>query len=205
MTRLSAVLVLVLASSCSKEPEPTASTPAPTVYEPKLTAELVPPAAKGLVLSKSSDADVIAAFGAGETLKDKSIGGTIVVEYNKKPAMHIDLPAKDDMLGGEAWLVPDDAGTPRLSRLELRLKTPGTCAWLETNVGKFDATKWRPGSNRKYGKDGRGIDYTAGSPDGTQPAGLECHPVTHEGVAYESLAYSLETPDGRSMMMNKNP
>jgi hypothetical protein len=205
MSRLCFALTLLVALSCSKEPEPSASTPAATVYEPKMTEELVPPAAKGLVLGKASDADVITAFGAGETLKDKSIGGTINVQYNEKPAMHIDLPAKDDVLGGEAWLVPDDGGTPRLSRLEVRVKTPGTCAWVETNVGKFDATKRRPGSNRKFGKDGRGLEYTAGSPDGTQAVGLECHPSTQDGASFESLAYSLETPNGCSMMMNKNP
>ena len=199
-------LALCLATSCGKdEPSASASAPAPTVYEPKMTAELVPPAAKGLVLGVATDADVTAAFGAGETKKDKSIGGAIVVQYNEKAAMHIELPAKDDVTGGEAWLVPDDGGKPRLQRIELRLKSTGSCAWLETNVGKFDATKSRPGSNRKYGKDGRGVDYTAGTADGTQAVSIECQPVMRDGVQGESVTYSIETPNGRSMMMNENP
>jgi hypothetical protein len=194
------LLLLLVASACSQKGGDSGT----AQYEPKLTAELLPPAAKGLVLGSATDADVAAAFGAGETKKDKTIGGKIVVQYNDKPAMHLDLAVKDDVVYGEAWFVPDDAGKLRLHRLELQLKTTSTCAWLKTNVGKIEATKRRPGSNRKYGADGRGLEYTAGSPDGTQPVSIECHPTTRDGVEVEVLDYSLETSKGRSMMMNEN-
>lgn len=205
MTRPILAFVVLVAACKSEAPAASASTPAPTVYEPKLSAELVAPAAKGLVLGVATDEDVVKAFGAGETKKDKSIGGAIVVQYNDKPAMHIDLPAKDDVLKGEAWLVPDGDGKPRLQLLSLTLKAGEACKWIETNVGKHEASKNRPGSNRKYGKDGNGFELTAGTTDGTAPVSIACHGGNRDGVAIENLEYSVESERGRSMMMNENP
>lgn len=205
MTRLFLAALVLFVACKSDAPASSASTPAPTVYEPKLAAELVPPAAKGLVLGVASDEDVVKAFGAGETKKDKSIGGAIVVQYNDKPAMHIDLPAKDEVLEGEAWLVPDGDGKPRLQLLALTLKAGETCKWIETNVAKDEATKRRPGSNRVYGKDGNGFELTAGTSDGSAPVGISCHGSNRDGVAIESIEYSIESERGRSMMMNENP
>lgn len=200
-----ALVLFVLCAACKSEaPASSASTPAPTVYEPKLSAELVPPAAKGLVLGVATDEDVVKAFGAGETLKDKSIGGTIVVQYNDKPALHIDLPAKDEVIAGEAWLVPDGDGKPRLSMLSLTTKAADTCKWIEANVAKHEASKRRPGSNRVYGKDGNGFELTAGTTDGSAPVGVSCHGGNRDGVATESIEYSIESASGRSMMMNRN-
>jgi len=198
---LLALGLLVLAC----EPE-SASAPAPAPagpkYEPMMSKELVAPAAKGLVLGVATEKDVTAAFGAGEVVKDKSLGGTAQVEYGEAKAMQIVLPAKDDVLGGEAWLVPDASGEPRLSRLAISVKTPGTCKWIDENVGKHEAAKKRPGSNRVFGKNG---EYTAGNHDGTIPVGIECHTVTRDGVAQENLDVSLEAGGGRSMRVNKNP
>lgn len=193
----------LFAAACDGN-EPAAPAPAPEgpKYEPKLAKELVPPAAKGLVLGVATQKEVAAAFGEGAIAKDKSLGGTAEVEYGDAKAMRIMLPAKDDVLGGEAWLVPDAGGEPKLSRLSLSLKTPGTCKWIEDNVGKHEAAKKRPGSNRVFGKNG---EYTAGNHDGTIPVGVDCHTVTRDGVAQENLEMSLEPGGNRSMKVNENP
>ena len=164
--------------------------------------ELVAPAAKGLVLGVASEKDVVAAFGAAETVKDKSLGGDAKVEYGDAPAIQIVLPAKDDVASGEAWLVPDKAGEPRLSRLSITLTTTGTCKWIDENIGKHEASKHRPGSNRKFGTNG---EYTAGNSDGTIAVGVDCHTVTADGTTRETLEYSLESSKGRSMLVNRDP
>jgi hypothetical protein len=202
--RLRALLVVLLACSCSEESTPASASAAPAgpKYEPMSSKELVAPAQKGLVLGVATEKDVTAAFGAAEVVKDKALGGTAQVEYGEAKAMQIVLPAKDDVLGGEAWLVPDASGEPRLSRLAINVKTPGTCKWIDENIGKHEAAKKRPGSNRVFGKNG---EYTAGNHDGTIPVGIECHTVTRDGVAQENLDVSLEPGGGRSMRVNKNP
>jgi hypothetical protein len=201
------LLVLALLTFACSEDSAAAPAPAPAAeagpkYEPMMTKELVPPAAKGLVLGVATEKDVTAAFGAGEIVKDKSLGGTAKVEYGEKPAIQIALPAKDDVVSGEAWLVPDAGGEPKLARLSLVVKSAGNCEWITANVGKHDAAKRRPGSNRVFGKKG---DSTAGSVDGTIPVGIECNPSTRDGVAVESLDYSLEPGGKRSMLVNENP
>jgi hypothetical protein len=205
--RAAASLVLSLivgVSACDDEPAPAS---APTAeagpkYEPKIDASLVAPAAKGLVLGVATEKDVVAAFGAGEVVKDKSLGGAAKVEYSDAPAIQIALPAKDAVVSGEAWLVPDKAGEPRLSRLSLTLTTTDTCKWIDANLGKHEAAKRRPGSNRVFGKNG---EYTAGNSDGTIAVGVDCHTVTTDGTTRETLEYSLEASSGRSMLVNRDP
>lgn len=200
------LLVLVLLTpACDAKKEDAAPTPAAeakTKYEPMLTKELVPPAAKGLVLGLATQQDVTAAFGAGEVVKDEALGGDAKVEYSGKPAVVIQLAAKDELVRGEAWLMGD--GEPKLARLELVLKTTGTCKWVADNIGKHEAAKNRPGGGlmrRKY-EEG---EYTAGNVDGTIPAGVECQASTREEQAVEVLEYRLEPDGGVSMMMNRNP
>ena len=198
-----ALLVFVLlAPACDEKQQEAAPAPAAkTKYEPMMTKELVPPVAKGLVLGIATQADVTAAFGAGEVVKDEAIGGDAKVEYSGKPAVMIELPAKDELVRGEAWLTGD--GEPKLARLELVLNTTDTCKWVEDNVGKHPGAKNRPGGGlmrRKYEPG----EYTAGNVDGTIPAGIECQASTREEKAVEVLEYRLE-PDGNvSMMMNRN-
>jgi hypothetical protein len=200
------ILALALAlAACSEEstaPTPAAATP--IVYEPKITAELVPPAAKGLVLGVSTEKDVTEAFAPGEIVRDKSLGGTAKVAFSDKPAIMMELAEKDAVVKGEAWLVPDAKGEPRLARLELLLRTTDTCQWVEDNVGKHKAAKDRPGQGfvrRKYGPG----EYTAGNADGTIPVSIECRASKKDDVAIEVLDYSIDPENGRSMMVNRNP
>lgn len=200
-----ALLVLVLLTPACDKQEDAAPAPAPeakTKYEPMMTQELVPPAAKGLVLGVATEKDVTAAFGAAEVFKDKSLGGDVTVEYSDEPAVMIELVAKDELVQGSAWL--RGKGEPKLARLELVLKTTDTCKWVEDNVGKHAASKDRPGQGlirRKYGPG----EYTAGNADGTIPVGIECRASKREDAAVEVLTYGIEPDGGVSMMMNRNP
>jgi hypothetical protein len=154
------------------------------------------------VLGLATEKDVTAAFGAGEVVKDTSLGGTAKVEYSGKPAVMIELAARDELVQGSAWLMGD--GEPKLARLELVLKTTDTCKWVEDNVGKHEGAKNRPGGGlirREYGPG----EYTAGNSDGTIPVGIECRASKREDTAVEVLEYSLEIDGGVSMMMNRNP
>lgn len=194
------LVLALLAPACSDE---SAATPAPAAdsgpaYAPKLTQELVAPAAKGLVLGVATEKDVTAAFGAGEIVKDKSLGGTAKVLYNEAAAVRITLPAKDDVVQGVAWLAAEGAGEPKLQRLELVMKKNDSCKWIETNVGSVDGTTRRPGSNRKFGPGKGGGSYTAGTPDGTKAVGIDCHPSIRDETAIETLSYAIEGKNGTS-------
>jgi len=192
------LVLALLASACSEE---SAAAPAPAPgpeYAPRLTKELVAPAAKGLVLGVATEKDVTAAFGAGEIVKDKSLGGTAKVLYNEAAAVRITLPAKDDVVKGEAWFAADGGGEPKLQRLELVMKKNDSCKWIETNVGSVDGTTRRPGSNRSYGPGKGGGSYTAGTPDGAKAVGIDCHPSIRDQTAIETLSYAIEGKNGTS-------
>lgn len=200
----SLLALALLAPACDEKKDDAAPAPtaAATKYEPMMTKELVPPAAKALALGVATEKDVIAAFGAGEVVKDEALGGAVKVEYGGKPAVMIELAAKDEVVSGEAWLMGE--GEPTLARLELVLKTTDTCKWVEDHVGKLAGAKERPGGGlvrRKYGPG----EYTAGSADGTIPVGIDCHASKREDVAVEVLEYRLEPGGDVSMMVNRNP
>jgi hypothetical protein len=160
----------------------------------------VPPLMAGLVPGVATEADVTAVFAASETVKDKTLGGTAKVEYNEKPAIQATLAPKDPIVRGSAWFVPDDGGGPaRLQRIELVTKEPGTCKWIVDNVGKDPEASRRAGSNRKFGKLEGGANYSGGSPDGTLPADITCHPSTRDGAAIETVVYAIVGTGGSSM------
>lgn len=208
LLRLAASLslsLLVLAACDEAGSAATPTTPSGPKYTPVMTAELVPPALKKLVLGVATDTELVAAFGPGEVVKDKSLGGTAKVQYADKPALRITLPARDDVLEGEAWFVPDADGKHRLQRLWIVLKTTDTCAWIESHVGSLPGSTKRPGSNRKFGGTKGGLSYTAGSTDGSQAVGIECNASERDGVARESLTYALESESGSSMMVQMDP
>lgn len=197
--------LVLLVPACDDKKDDAAPAPAPAAgpkYQPMITKELVPPAAKGLVLGIATEKDVTAAFAAAEVVKDQALGGAAKVEYSGKPAVMIELAPKDELVQGNAWLSGE--GEPKLARLELVLKTTDTCTWVEDNVGKLEGAKDRPGGGlvrRKYGSG----EYTAGNADGTIPVGIECRASKREDVAVEVLEYRLEPDGGVSMMANRNP
>ena len=204
MPRAQLVLAFaLLVPACSDPPasSSTQSAPAGPKYEPMVSKELVPPVLKGLVVGTASDADLSVAFGQGKLAKDKSFGGASKVEYSDAPAVRVTLPAKDDVVDGQAWLVPDTAGKLVLQRIEITTKTSGTCAWVESHIAGLPGAKNRPLSNRVYGKEGRGWALTAGTPDGSQAVGIDCGPGTRDGVAVETVSYTIEPGGGVSMMV----
>jgi hypothetical protein len=203
-------LLLLLTIVACDDKKPAEATPTPTpapgrTFEPMLTEDMVAPAAKRLVLGVATVAEVAAAFGVGEIAKDKSLGGTARVEFNDKPAVRMKLPAKDGLVEGEAWFQPIANGQLRMTRLALLAKASGNCEWIGKIVASLPNTTRRPGSNRVFGKEGNGYGLTAGTTDGTAPIGIECHPSERDGVAVESLSYTIEDSGGVSMMVQENP
>jgi hypothetical protein len=92
------LVLLVPACDDEKDAAPAPVVEAKTKYEPMMTKELVPPAAKGLVLGLATEGDVTSAFAAAEVVKDEALGGTAQVEYGGKPAVMIELAAKDELV-----------------------------------------------------------------------------------------------------------
>jgi hypothetical protein len=181
--------ILLLAAACGDKS-----------HAPALTKELMPQAAAGLVPGLATEADVSAAFGIAETLRDESLGGDADVDYGDKPAIRMTLEPRAPLVGGEAWLVPDADGTPRLQRIVLTLAAEaGACKWIEENVGKHPDASRSAGSNRKYGPQKGGVVYSGGSPDGKRPADIECLPSERDGVALESVTYGI-VPAGEHSM-----
>lgn len=197
--RTSLALALTLVA-CDDESDASTAASAATKYAPALSAELVPPALRGVVVGQSTDADVMKAFGEGTMLTDKSLGGTGKVSYTDAPAMRLTLKPSGDIDRGEAWFVPDANKTPRLQHIEIVAKTADACKWIETNVGAKEGSTKRPGSNRSFGARGEGNSYTAGTPDGGAAVGIECNPSQRDGVAFQTVTYSIEAGGGRSMM-----
>lgn len=177
---------------------PAASTA--TKFEPALSAELVPPALRGVVAGQSTDVEVIKAFGEGTVLADTSLGGKGKVSYSDVAGVRLTLTAKDDVQRGEAWFVPDASKVLRLQHIELVTTTADTCKWIATNVGAREGATKRPGSNRSFGARGEGVSYTAGTPDGSVAVGIECNPSERDGVAIRTVTYSVESANGRTMM-----
>jgi hypothetical protein len=199
--RLRTTLALAIALvACDDKSDASAGSPAATKYAPALSAELVPAALRGAVVGQSTDAEVTKAFGAGTMLTDKSLGGTGKVSYTDAPAMRLTIAPSDDIVRGEAWFVPDANKTPRLQHIEVVTRTADTCKWIETNVGAKEGSTKRPGSNRSFGARGEGNAYTAGTPDGSVAVGIECNPSQKDGVAVQTVVYSIESGSGRSMM-----
>lgn len=198
-----ALVFELVACDASKDSAPTpASTPAPaTVYEPKLSAERVPPVLQGQVPGLATQAEVIAKFPAGPIDADSTLGGTAKVRFDDTPAVRVALAAQGDVISGEAWFVPDASGTARLRRIEVVSKVADTCTWIRTHLGELPGITDRPGSNRRFHADEGGLEWTAGSPDGTQPVDLECHATTRDGVAATTLLVSIVSPSGTSMVV----
>lgn len=198
--------VLVLAPSACDSPKdaapaPTATAAPATVYEPKLDAERIPPVLQGQVPGLATQAEVTAKFAIGPVDADTTLGGTAKVRFDDAPAVRVALTAKGDVVSGEAWFVPDAAGTARLRRIEVVSKLADTCAWIRTHLGELPGITDRPGSNRRFHADDSGLEYTAGSPDGTQPVDLECHTTTRDGVAATTLVISIVSPSGTSRLV----
>jgi hypothetical protein len=201
--RLAALAPLVCA--CDEEKADPAPAPAAApVYGPKMTEELVPPGAKGLVLGVATEKDVTAAFPAAKIVKDQRLGGRAKAEYGGQPAVRLDLAASDDLVQGAAWLRSEADGEPKLVVLQLALKTKDTCKWIEEHVGVHEGSKGRGGfafaPRRAYGPG----EYTAGSADGSLPAEIFCHPSERDGTPVEQLEYRLDLGDNM-WFVNENP
>jgi hypothetical protein len=186
---LAILSVLSLGSACGGES---------ARHQPALTADLMAPAAAGLVPGRATQAEVAAAFEVTATVKDESLGGDAKVEYGGQPAIKLTLTG-EDILRGTAWLMPDAGGEPRLQSLELTLPAEaGACAWILDNIGKHPEASRRAGSNRKFGPQKGGAAFSGGSPDGTLPADIDCMPSVRNQVATEIVNYALVPAGGRS-------
>lgn len=199
-----ALACVVLVAACDSKSDAAAASSAATgpKFAPVLTAAMVPPPAKGMLVGSSTKKDFDAAFKSTEVVVDKRIGGNAKVEYNGEPASHVDIAAAPPVRGGTAWFTREADGTDRLQHLELRLETSDTCAWNTTTLGKVEGTNRRPGSNRKFGGPS---SYTAGNADGSKPVGIECTTSTKDGVASEVLVYSVDSESGNSKSMSREP
>ena len=118
---------------------------------PTYDDSLLAPDAKGLKVGLATLDDVTKAFPAAEVNKDKSLGGTDIVEYNGDKAIHIN---------GQAV----NAHVVNGKLVHLIVHGPGLYDWL---VGKMDGmagSKDCPG-NRKMGKSGGEAAYCASAGD----------------------------------------
>lgn len=195
--------VAVVAACDSKSDAAASSTEAAGPrFKPTMTAELVAPAAKGMIVGTSTKKEFDAAFKSSEVIVDKRIGGNAKVEYNGEAATHVIIAAASPVRGGTAWFSREADGTDRLQHLELRLETSDTCAWNTTTLGKVEGTNRRPGSNRKFGGPS---SYTAGIADGSKAVGIECNTSTIDGVASEVLSYGVDAESGTSKTMSREP
>jgi hypothetical protein len=198
-------LVLGLAACDSKsDASSAAATPAGPKYAPLLTKELVAPIAKGLVVGESTREQLATAFTLGETTIDKRLGGAAKVEHNGEPAIHVVIEAADPILGGTAWLTRTKDGDEQLQRLVLQTTSTDTCAWMLDNIGKVDGTSKRAGSNRKFGKEGEGVSYSAGTADGSKPVGIQCYPIKRDDKPMQEITYGVDGESSTSTMMNKD-
>ncbi|HEU4612278.1 MAG TPA: hypothetical protein VFS15_09390 [Kofleriaceae bacterium] len=111
---------------------------------PKLTAELLPPAAQPLMLVTSGEADVMGKVSAPEVTKDKAFGGESSNTFNDHPLITI----KDGESYYELWTMGD--GPPKLGRISLRGEG---CAWVNEHIATLDGSRNCPG-NRKTGPSG---------------------------------------------------
>ena len=102
--------------------------PKPREYLPRLTDAHLPPLLAGLVPGSSTVADVLARFPELDTDKDKSLGGTMVVQYNGHAAVALRLPynvesgprAREDGIEDlNVYLVPGEDGVPRIRSMRL--------------------------------------------------------------------------------------
>ncbi|MBX7080039.1 MAG: hypothetical protein K1X88_12665 [Nannocystaceae bacterium] len=199
-------IALVLVACDEKKDTKTEAAPAAasaTVYEPALTKELVPAIAKGLVLGSATRKELEAALPVAEAVIDKRLGGNAKVEYNDAPAIQLSLAKSDAIARGTAWLVRDAGGEDRLARLELVTTQLGVCDWVRDHIGKLDGATKRPGSNRKFGAEGKLLSYTGGTADRSQPVGIECGPLQVDGVAAESLVLGIDSTSSTSMVVSR--
>ncbi len=180
--------------------ETTPAAASATVYEPAMTKELVPAVAKGLVLGVATRKEVEAALPVSEAMIDKRLGGDAKVEYNGAPAIQLTLGKRDAIVRGTAWLVRDTGGEDRLTRLELASTQGGVCDWVREHIGTHEAATKRPGSNLRFGVEGKLLNYTAGTVDRSQPVTIECNPTKIEEVAAEWLTFGIDTAAGSSML-----
>jgi hypothetical protein len=134
---------------------------------PRLTPALMPPAAAGLVLGKSTEAEVLAKLPGAKVKKDKSLGGTEgVVQFNDHPIERITT----DAIGATLWA--DAAGTLRLQRLTAF--GPGHCAWLKQTIGAVPGAETCRGTNRRAGDHGHEMFYCLATEDGAQRVWVDC-------------------------------
>jgi hypothetical protein len=136
---------------------------------PKLTAELLPPGAHGLMLGTSVEADVMAKTTSPEVQKDRSFGGEGVVMFNDHKLISI-----SDATGTyELWTMGD--GAPKLGRMSLR---GDGCAWVTDHIAKLDGSRECPG-NRKTGMSGS-VGYFCLTADNGHVVHVECSEKTIE-------------------------
>ena len=132
------LVVMILRAGCGGDAEPEAPParekpsnvpPKPREYLPRLTDAHLPPLLAGLVPGTSTVEDVLARFPDLETDRDKSLGGTMAVQYNGHPAVALRLPhtleagprAREDGVEDlNLYLVPDAEGVPRIRSMRLQ-------------------------------------------------------------------------------------
>ena len=180
-------LMLLFGAGCGGKAEPGAPTvrgktrAAAREFLPKITDAHLPAPLAGLVPGTSTEEDVLARFRDLRIDKDKSLGGTMTVSYNDHPAVMLRLPrsegdgprARPDGIEELCfYLVPDDAGVPRVWSMRLVLDPRGgqtLSAWLHEAIGSDPESLVSPGTNRSLGRVGKSADagtYSFGTPDG---------------------------------------
>jgi hypothetical protein len=135
------------------------------VAAPRIDAKHMPPGAEGLVVGASTEAQVAAKLPGATVDKDKSLGGSGIVQFNDHPVetMHTDT------MTATLW---SDGDALRLMRLILR--GAGRCDWVKQTIATLpDAAACR-NTNRKPGDSGGEMLYCLATEDGARSLWVEC-------------------------------
>lgn len=162
-------------------------------YKPHISAELVHPLFKGIVVGVSTKADLVKTFpdvreGEGK-YNDKPMTW-YKVKLSASPNYDVNQPLPEPSIREITFCVVDELVVGAQLTV-VRHGEPEICPWVEQTIGAVKEATQCAGTNASFGKGKYGPEYCIGSPDGKSAILVECGARSIEVNLQEKLSYYI--------------